>query len=131
MTILHTMRMFIGLILTAILVLPGCSSEPQTPEEVLQAFFAALERQEYAKAGELAEPHTRAFLDLVGQMAEVQRVTGQVLDLPEGSVELAGSLVRSGELEVVIPVRRQGRIENIHLVQEEGRWRVKLPESFF
>lgn len=110
--------------------LVGCGSPAQSADEVAEIFFQALIDRDFLKAADVAEPHTSAFLRLAHAMAEAQRETGELLDLPQG-----GAIVSSAQIvnenQAVIQVERNHRIDQINLVKIEGHWRVRLPESIF
>lgn len=118
----------IGLLL--LISLLGCARQPASPDQVAEAFFLALNTRDYELAAEYAEPYTMAFLRLAHTMAEVQRDTGELLDLPRGG-EIVGPVQFVNENQATIQVQRNRHIEQISLVRIDGHWRIRLPESIF
>lgn len=119
------------LILLAAAGVTGCSGEPRDPEHVVEVFFERLSSGNFEEAASLAESHTRAFLDLAEAMAQAQKITGEILDLPVSAAELTGAPEQIDENRMQVPVLRDGVHETVFLVLENGRWRVRLPESLF
>jgi hypothetical protein len=116
-----------GLMLTSLL---GCGRPAKSADEVAEIFFQAMTDRDFQKAAEFVEPHTSAFLRLAHSMAEAQRETGELLDLPLGGVVLSSAQIIN-EHQASIQVERNHRIEQVTLVRIEGHWRVRLPESIF
>lgn len=125
------MRFLAPLFVVFALFLSSCSQEPKTPEDIARAFFRSLADGDFEAAKRFAEPNTGAFLDLAAAMAEVRERTGEILGLPESDAEILGAprQLEDGRLE--LPILRDGREEFITLVEKDGRWRIRLPESLF
>lgn len=114
----------------ACLVLVSCSRELE-PEKMVSEFFDALSRGDFTQAKQFAEPRTAAYLDLAAAMAEVRKVTGEILGLPEEAAQEIGQPRQLDDSRMEIPVSRDGIMELIPLIKTEDGWRIRLPESLF